>query len=98
MTTVMRATNPGSYDRRCDDKCHSATGPDCDCLCGGRYHGAALSGDLGDRIDKFGEEVFKQARLKWPEVVLGDDEPLAPKPEKKVRTLWETPAKRPKKW
>lgn len=26
--------------RRCDAKCYNATHPDCDCVCGGRNHGA----------------------------------------------------------
>ncbi len=25
--------------RRCDDKCHNATGTRCQCWCGGFYHG-----------------------------------------------------------
>jgi len=28
--------------RRCDAKCYDAQHPDCDCLCGGRNHGAGL--------------------------------------------------------
>ncbi len=100
MTTVMRATNPGHYDRRCDDKCHSARGPICDCLCGGRYHGAALDDSLGDRVTQFGEEVFAEAKKKWPEVVLGgdDEEPAPPSSPPRKKSVWEIPAKRVKKW
>lgn len=40
MATVITASNPGSWTRRCDEHCHSAEKPECDCICGGRYHGA----------------------------------------------------------
>ncbi len=39
MTTLITAENPGKWSRRCDAKCHMATEPACDCICGGRYHG-----------------------------------------------------------
>lgn len=105
MTTIMRAVNPGSYDRRCDAKCHYATGPVCDCLCAGRYHGAGLEkeGHLEKLVEDTLEEVFEQAKLRFPEVQLGGEEDqeeaeeLLPQP-KKMRSLWEIPTKRPKKW
>lgn len=50
MATILIIGN-GSRSRRCDATCHNATGSDCTCICGGRYHGrgveapALLSGD-----------------------------------------------------
>lgn len=38
MTTLLIVGN-SEGSRRCDAKCHEATEPDCDCVCGGRYHG-----------------------------------------------------------
>lgn len=38
MTTLLIVGNSES-SRRCDAKCHQATEPNCDCICGGRYHG-----------------------------------------------------------
>lgn len=29
--------------RRCDARCHWATGDECQCVCGGRYHGVSYS-------------------------------------------------------
>lgn len=26
--------------RRCDSRCHNSRGKKCECICGGRYHGA----------------------------------------------------------
>lgn len=98
MATILRATNPGHYDRRCDDKCHSATGPVCDCLCGGRYHGAALEdGELGRRIDEFAEEVFANAKLQFPETVDLQRNPQPDEPEKQ-KTLWDSPVRKPTVW
>ncbi len=38
MVTLLTVGNSES-SRRCDAKCHEATEPNCDCVCGGRYHG-----------------------------------------------------------
>ena len=38
LTEKIGSDNP----RRCDAKCYDAKCPDCDCVCGGRNHGAGL--------------------------------------------------------
>lgn len=40
MTTVLAVYNSQGCVGRCDAKCHDATTPECDCICGGRNHGA----------------------------------------------------------
>lgn len=41
MTTLIAAyDSQGRCIGRCDAKCYDADHPDCDCLCGGRNHGA----------------------------------------------------------
>lgn len=42
MATIMQV---GSRDgtRRCDETCHKAREPHCECVCAGRYHGAGSS-------------------------------------------------------
>jgi len=40
MTTLISVHNSDGCVGRCDAKCYNATGPDCDCICGGRNHGA----------------------------------------------------------
>jgi len=61
--------------RRCDDRCHNATGTRCKCWCGGFYHGATGIGRLNraelDRATQFlaehggkpGEAYLEQRRL-----------------------------------
>ena len=39
MATIIKVGNG-----RCDARCHEAKKPECDCVCGGRYHGALLQG------------------------------------------------------
>ena len=39
-TTTVILIDEG--DRRCDERCHNATDPRCDCICNGRYHGVSL--------------------------------------------------------
>jgi hypothetical protein len=40
MTTLMSYQSSGGDQGRCDAKCYDATEPECDCICGGRNHGA----------------------------------------------------------
>ncbi|HEV8653151.1 MAG TPA: hypothetical protein VG276_28095 [Actinomycetes bacterium] len=61
MVTLLSVGN-SEGERRCDARCHQATEPDCDCVCGGRYHGKGLaqareqmSQDLQN--GRFGEEI-----------------------------------------
>jgi hypothetical protein len=42
MVTLLSVGN-SEGERRCDARCHQATEPDCDCICGGRYHGCGLA-------------------------------------------------------
>ena len=42
MTTLISFHTSGGESGRCDAKCYDAKHPDCDCLCGGRNHGAGL--------------------------------------------------------
>ena len=39
MVTLIRWSTSGGEQGRCDAKCYDASGPDCDCICGGRNHG-----------------------------------------------------------
>jgi len=39
MSTVITAKRDGDIVRRCDATCHDAKGCDCQCVCGGRFHG-----------------------------------------------------------
>lgn len=42
MTTLISAANSDGEYGRCDAKCYNAQGGDCECVCGGRNHGAGL--------------------------------------------------------
>lgn len=43
MTTLIAAyRSDGTCLGRCDARCHDALEPRCDCICGGRNHGAGL--------------------------------------------------------
>ena len=44
-----------SGGRRCDPKCWNAEGPDCECVCGGRYHGHGRDGTLADAVEETAE-------------------------------------------
>ena len=40
MTTILTVGN-SEGERRCTAACQNAMRPECDCVCGGRFHGAA---------------------------------------------------------
>lgn len=42
MTTLIAVYNSEGLVGRCDARCYNATGPECDCICGGKNHGAGL--------------------------------------------------------
>lgn len=42
MTTLVSVHNSEGCVGRCDARCYEAQGPDCDCVCGGKNHGAGL--------------------------------------------------------
>ena len=55
MATILRV----GAKRRCDARCHGAKQSGCNCICGGRYHGALLQGpgELNKRL---------QTNTQWP--------------------------------
>ena len=40
--TLITVGNSDGIVGRCDAKCYNAHHPDCDCICGGKNHGAGL--------------------------------------------------------
>ena len=63
MATVMSWGNSEGVKGRCDAKCHNATSPVCDCMCGGRYHGSGLVPGRTEEIQReHGEEILEAAR------------------------------------
>lgn len=42
MTTLIEVRNSSGVVGRCDARCYNAKNPDCDCICGGKNHGAGI--------------------------------------------------------
>lgn len=40
--TLIAVYNSEGCVGRCDARCYDATSPDCDCICGGKNHGAGV--------------------------------------------------------
>jgi len=52
MAALIVETHSDGSSRRCDAQCHRAKNPECECICGGRYHGCAQSGEgPGDIVE-----------------------------------------------
>ncbi len=65
MSTAMTWGNSEGIQGRCDAKCHSAVREKCDCMCGGRYHGAGLqAGEIERRQREFGREILEAAEAR----------------------------------
>lgn len=57
MATIISAYNGYGQVRRCDARCHEAVTPDCDCICGGAFHGVGSRIAMADRFTLSEQEV-----------------------------------------
>lgn len=65
MATIMTWGNSEGTKGRCDAKCHEAAGPICECMCVGRFHGAALRpGGIDKAVKDYWDKVWDQAQEK----------------------------------
>ena len=63
MTTIMTWGNSEGVKGRCDSKCHDAAEPECDCMCGGAFHGRANTpGGLAQAVAESWRVVFDAAQ------------------------------------
>lgn len=62
MTTTIAVYNSEGCVGRCDATCHDATGAKCDCICGGKNHGAGLQKAVENNRELIGltEEDLKR--------------------------------------
>ncbi len=66
MTTLIAAYNSEGCIGRCDAKCYNATGPDCECICGGLNHGAGVEKAM-ENTRELAEEWMRQWRTEHPD-------------------------------
>lgn len=66
MTTLIATYNSEGCTGRCDAKCYDATTPDCDCICGGRNHGAGAEQAI-DNTRALAEEWLADWKRKHPD-------------------------------
>lgn len=45
MTVLIEVRTPHGTTRRCDATCYKAQGDECNCVCGGRFHGKGLAAE-----------------------------------------------------
>ena len=65
MTTIMSWGDSSGTRGRCDARCHQAIHPQCVCMCGGRYHGAAhRAGGVEQAVRDTWEEAIQEAEQK----------------------------------
>jgi hypothetical protein len=64
MTTAISVYTSGGLAGRCDGKCHEAAEPACDCICGGRLHGAGERAIEMQTADYFGSLEAAEAWAK----------------------------------
>lgn len=62
MTTLIAVYNSEGCVGRCDAKCYEAHEPDCDCICGGRNHGAGRERAVENTRELAEEWIERYAR------------------------------------
>lgn len=64
MSALITVHNGDHITGQCDAKCYDATGPDCNCICGGKNHGAGKAQATQNTIEMANEwiEAYKQER------------------------------------
>lgn len=75
MPTLLRWTNEDGSNGQCDSRCQNARLPQCECRCGGLFHGKARTGELTGIIANTTKETL--AKLAATPV------PIQAKPKKK---------------
>ena len=59
MATIFSVYNSEGCVGRCDARCHEATQPDCDCICGGAFHGVGSKVAWEDRKTLTDDEILE---------------------------------------
>ena len=65
MATLITVGN-SEGERRCDAKCYDASGPDCDCVCGGMNHGKGEAGAMANTT-RYAEKILADYKAKTGE-------------------------------
>jgi hypothetical protein len=67
MTTVISYQSSGGDQGRCDARCYDAHEEECDCICGGRNHGAGREQAIGNTRE-LAQSWIDQARASGQDV------------------------------
>jgi hypothetical protein len=67
VTTLIAVYNSEGCVGRCDARCYEAAEPDCDCICGGRNHGAGKQQATGNTRE-LAESWLEQARASGQDI------------------------------
>ena len=60
MPTIMEWVNEDGTAGRCDSRCQNARLPECECRCGGKFHGAGRAGTLTEKLAETTPEALAQ--------------------------------------
>jgi hypothetical protein len=86
VTTLIAVYNSEGCIGRCDARCYEAAEPECDCICGGRKHGAGQEQAL-DNTRELAESWLERARASGQDITRAElavtamHEPLFSLPE-----------------
>jgi hypothetical protein len=71
MTTLIAVYNSEGCVGRCDARCYDADEPGCECICGGRNHGAGKQQAL-DNTRELAESWIEHARGSGQDITLAE--------------------------
>jgi hypothetical protein len=66
MSTLIAAYNSDGCIGRCDDKCHNAKHPVCNCICKGLNHGVGYAQAIANTV-KLVDKTLEEYRLQNPD-------------------------------
>jgi hypothetical protein len=79
VTTLIAVYNSEGCVSRCDARCYDADEPDCECICGGRNHGAGQQQAL-DNTRELAESWLERARANGQDITHAEMAMPAPAP------------------
>jgi hypothetical protein len=71
VTTLIAVYNSEGCAGRCDARCYDAAEPECDCICGGRNHGAGRQ-QATDNTRELAESWIERARANGQDIISAD--------------------------
>jgi hypothetical protein len=70
LSTIITAQSGSGHKRSCNGTCHNAKHDKCNCICQGRFHGAAhRAGGVTQAVEDFWDEALRNIEAQGLKVI-----------------------------